>query len=203
MPNYREYSRSDGLKMVPVRVFLCTLVTLLSTALVAHAEEKAENKAAQALVTLFIRTCVESMPNLDRVEAAAKALGWWELDDVTKRMLAPRDPSARFNGWNVRGSDASYMIGISQGADGNKAISNCVINSSASPVPVIAALKSELKLKDPLRVGYEGGQGNDFKGARVTYWRTRVADHNILISSAEPMDEPGTTLSATVIFDRN
>jgi hypothetical protein len=162
----------------------------------AHADEASVKHAADSLVKAFIGGCVQVMPNVDRIETSAKALGWKELDQTAAAMFAPPSPTAKWKAWLVKeGADVPFFLGISQGTANGKSISVCaVVNPYAPPSPVRAALTKMLSLGEPLRTEIDGGQ-------QYTYWLTKFMDKEIIISFIDttPMEETGVNIAVTSI----
>jgi len=136
------------------------------------------------------------MPNVDRIETSAKALGWKEMDQAAAAMLAPPNPTAKWKAWLVNeGADVPFFLGISQGTANGKSFSVCaVVNRSAPSAPVRAALTRMLSLGEPLETEIDGGQ-------QYTYWMTKFMDNEIIISliDATPMEEAGVNIAVTSI----
>jgi hypothetical protein len=55
------------------------LAAAVALSVVASAEEATDKSAAKSLVEAFVSTCVQSVPNIDRVERTAKLFGWKEI----------------------------------------------------------------------------------------------------------------------------
>jgi hypothetical protein len=161
-----------------------------------HADEASINHAADSLVKAFIGYCVQVIPNLDRIETSAKALGWRELDQNVFAMAAPPSQTAKWKGWRLdKAADVSFVLGVSQDTVSGKSASACaVINPYMPPAPVRDALMKMLSLGQPAQTVIEAGQ-------QYTYWTTTVKGEEIVISliDATPMEETGVNLSASTI----
>jgi hypothetical protein len=147
----------------------------------AHADEASVKHAADSLVKAFIGGCVQVMPNVDRIETSAKALGWKEVDQTAFALLTPPSPTAKWKAWLVEeGADVPFALAISQDTANGKSVSVCaVVNPYAPAAPVRAALTKMLSLGEPLKTEIDGGQ-------QYTYWTTKFMDKEIAIYRYDP-----------------
>jgi hypothetical protein len=161
-----------------------------------YADEASIKHAADSLVKAFIGGCVQAMPNVDRIETSAKALGWKEMDKTAAAMLAPPSPTAQWKAWLVEeGADVPFFLGISQDTTNGKSLSVCaVVNPYAPAAPVRAALTKMLSLGRPFETKIEGGQ-------QYTYWTTKFMGEEITISFIDTtqMEETGVNIAVTSI----
>lgn len=171
------------------------LIAALSAPL-ARADEASARHAADSLVKAFIGYCVQVMPNIERVETSAKALGWKELDQNVFAMVAPPSPTAKWKAWRLdKGADVSFALGVSQDVVDGKSASACVVVNPYMPAePVRAALTKMLSLGEPSQTLIEGGQ-------QYTYWTTKFMGREVVISlvDATPMEEIGVNIGASSI----
>jgi hypothetical protein len=168
---------------------------LLASARISFADEAADKSAAESLVKAFISTCVQSVPDLDKVEGTAKLFGWKEMTGIEGTLLAAPNPNAKGKAWLVQDvAEVPFMLAVSRGEEGGESIAVCtVVNPYAPVAPIRIALTAFLQLGEPLKAETEGGQ-------RYTYWQTKFSENYVLVSliDASPVNDPGINLSAAV-----
>jgi hypothetical protein len=110
---------------------------------------RAEDSVGMRFAQTFLGTCVQDFPNTDKIKAAAKTLGWKEIDDPNmKAMLGPSDSSATWQGWFVKVEESNYFVGISEGEYKGKKVQNCNVAQDRTKVDeIIAELEKLLKAK--------------------------------------------------------
>jgi hypothetical protein len=166
---------------------------------VRASDEHAQQKAAESLIKAFVGICVQTVPNLDRVDAAARLAAWKEIKGDAAKMIAPQDPAADFRGWLVENeANVPFFVAVSESAPPGRHIAVCSVGNPFAPMlPVRRALEKFLGLNAPISQDVSGGQQN-------IVWSTSSGTADVLISllAASPMNEDGITLSATVIEHR-
>lgn len=176
-------------------IFLTVVVLVASGPFsLMSADEASITREADSLVKAFISMCVQTMPNVDRIETSAKALGWKEMDQTAAAMLAPPSPTAKWKAWLLsKERDVPFALAISQDTAQGKIISVCtVVNPYIPSAPVRSALIKMLLLGQPLKTEIDGGQ-------QYTYWSTKFMDKDISISFIDttPMEETGVNIAVT------
>jgi hypothetical protein len=145
-----------------------------------------------ALVKEFVGACVQAMPQIDRVEAAANALGWKRLEgDIAKMLQSRENPEANKLWLALRPGMPPYMIGTSRGTFRGKPSAICVVSNPYAPSSAVANdLTSLLHLFSAVHDEVEAGQ-------RMRVWSTRLDGREgyITLTDASPLNEPGVTLA--------
>lgn len=170
---------------------LCMFLLLVWGSVSANQVNPGDTKA-EAVSKVILEQCINNVPRLDKIEAAAKVFNWSELTKQQALLVAPMDPDAWFNGWFVRDETAGrYMIGISRGEFDGQKVAICTIASDSVDVDeVVIDLVENLKL---------GNQVADYKlaGQRSRIWRANYpAEETLLfVSDAKSMNEAGFSVS--------
>ncbi|MDQ6867752.1 MAG: hypothetical protein M3178_04895 [Pseudomonadota bacterium] len=158
------FSKAEGGgKMTFVRRMLGAIcvgaLTLFANILTAQADDATQQAAAESLIKAFIGLCVQTVPNLDRVEAAARISSWEEFKGDSAKLIAPQNTSAEAKSWMVQGVAVTpFIIAISRGMYKGKWISVCaVINPYAPMLPIRLALEKFLELRNPISQDRSGG----------------------------------------------
>ena len=175
------------------------LAATLALASVAYGDDAADKKAAESLIKAFISTCVQAVPDLDRIEGTAKLFGWKEINGLEGTLLAPANPNAKGKSWLVQeAAEVPFMLAVTRAKDENSSISMCtVVNPYAPVAPVATALITFLRLSTPMKV--EVGEGQ-----RFTYWEAPFDGKDFLISliDASPTNDVGINVSASIIENK-
>ena len=140
----------------------------------------------------FIGGCLQVLPDLDRIEAAARALKWKPIEGDIAIMMAPKAPDAKWKGWLViRKPAPPYFMAISSGVFRGEDMAICTVSSPYIPVTeVFPHLEKTPGLKRPIADESSAGQ-------RTRFWRIEVDGQPAFMSllDAEPMGQPGLSLS--------
>lgn len=147
----------------------------------------------ETVVDAFLANCTLNLPNLDKIRAASRTLGWKSLPRDAATMMGPIDPSAQFEGWMVSDLAARYVVGISAGRIGVQPVVSCAVaNPDVKQDALLGGLHQKLKLQI-LNDEREAGQ-------RYRAWTTEVNGYSMLISLTTMQDEssPGASLTAAV-----
>jgi len=150
-------------------------------------------------VEIFLGQCLNNMPRIDKVESAAKVFNWTKLNKDQAVMVAPADPSVKFDGWYVRGGVVSYMIATSLGEWNESDAPTCTVAfSEVSPNKVKSLLVSILKSLKVVDEQVSGGQ-------RITVWKYTegTSQGYILLTDASPMDVDAFSLSVISPIKKN
>jgi hypothetical protein len=148
------------------------------------------------LAYAFVGQCVQTLPNLEKIEMGVKAFGGTPVEGDNAKLLAPADPKTQWKAWIVSHAPMpSYIISIFRGQMGDHKVVGCtVINPNAPPDEVLPYIQRGLQLNEPKFDETEAGQ-------RSRSWQISVDNHSVLINAtdAQPMSQPGLTLSATMV----
>jgi hypothetical protein len=158
-------------------------------------KQSAEERAADVLVKNFIGYCVQTMPHIDKVETAARALKWQEAKGDEAALLAPKEPGAWFRAWMVElEPGVAMLISVARGKLKNQDMAICAVaNPYAPSAPILTSLQGMLKLS-------AAGDFNESSGGqRYITWAYPNLEPGTFIASidATPMREPGITLSVS------
>jgi hypothetical protein len=173
-------------------VFLCgvLLVPLMTSA--QTASERAAKVSGDDFVRAFLGNCAQSPGDFDRIVSASKALGFADLPEEMKPLMAPQDPKAEFVGYYAEtGEAAPYFVGVSRSVVDGQSFTACAIaNPYIDTAEVVSALQSFLQLGDP-------ADDETAMGQRYRIW---IADElpqgsYISLTDAEPMGYGGATLA--------
>ena len=160
--------------------------------LVVGVQVHAADRLGKELANAFMGGCLQALPDLDKIEAAAKALDWKPLEGDMARMMAPKAPDAKWKGWLANQPPAPpYMIAISSGIFRGDEMAICTVSNPYAPVTeVLPHLKKALGLGHP--IGDESSAGQ-----RTRIWQIEMDGAPAFVSllDAELMGEPGLTLS--------
>jgi hypothetical protein len=147
----------------------------------------------ETVVNAFLGNCALNLPNLDKIRAASRTLGWKSLPRDAATMMGPIDPSVQFEGWMVSDLAVRYLVGISVGRIGVQPVVTCTVaNPDLKQDALLGDLHQKLKL-ETLNDVREAGQ-------RYRAWTTEVNGYSMLISLTTMQNEnsPGGSLSAAV-----
>jgi hypothetical protein len=152
-----------------------------------------DGKLASALANAFVGNCLQALPDLKRIEAAARVMGAKLVEGDAATMLAPEDPKAEWKGWLVnRGPAPPYFLAISTGTVHNESMAICTVMNRGAPADlVLKQLTVLLKLGAPI--------ANDTSlGQRTRAWNISLNGKSAILTviDASPTSEPGVTMSA-------
>jgi hypothetical protein len=174
---------------------LISLWGILLMPLMAHsqtASERAAEVSGDDFVRAFLGNCAQSPGDFAQVVAASKALGFADLPDEMKPLIAPQDPEAEFVGYLVQtGEAAPYFLGVSKSVVDGQSVTACTIaNPYIKTAEVVSALQSFVLLRDP-------DDDETAMGQRFRIWFADELPQGayILLTDAEPMGYDGATLS--------
>ena len=102
------------------------------------------------LVSAFLGHCVHNPGRLDKVEAAADALGYATTPEPFWTMLSPQAADALYHSWFViEGEGAPFLLGISEGPFENELYQICAVsNPFLNADDVLESLKKFVQLDD-------------------------------------------------------
>ena len=147
--------------------------------------------ASDYFVNAFVGGCVQTMPDIEKVEAASRALNWKKLEGDKAKLLGPQEESKDAKMWLVNRDNAlPYMIGINKADFKGQKVAICTASDPyVSADDVIISLKKLLNLTQPNVVSEEAGQ-------RLQGWSKTVheLDNYITATDATPMKQSGITL---------
>jgi hypothetical protein len=172
----------------------CIFSVLLAMPYAGYANESDDARAAESLIKAFISICVETVPNLDRVEDSARRVGWKEakLSDA----LPPLFRGAKSTTWLVEGAaEVPFDLSISLFIEGQQTTSACSLSNPEAPLaPIKSALTKQSDFGKEIRVYDDATQ-------KTTYWQKHNGDVDIYISliDGSPVNEPGIIMNAIVI----
>lgn len=126
----------------------------------------------RSFVTAFLGHCVQNPGRLDKVGAAATALGYAETPEPFWTMLGPQEVDAHYHSWFVvEGDGAPYFLGISEGQFDSETYQICAVsNPFMEAENAIAVLKEFMELP-------EANSDETIAGSRTRLWLTpRILD---------------------------
>lgn len=174
------------------QIFLGTFLTITTTANAQTIAERSANISGEAFVRAFLGNCAQNAGNFDIVVNASKTLGFADLPEGMRPLVAPQDPNAEFVGFFVQtGEGAPYFLGVSKSdVEGQSLISCTVANPYIETAEVVSALQSfaQTGLPDV----DETAMGQRYRVWLVNQW---VQGAFISLTDAEPMGYDGATLS--------
>ncbi len=155
----------------------------------SHAETVLDKK----LVEAFVGNCIQNLPQLEKIRAAARVFGWSALSADQLMAMGPQNPSTKFEGWYVKDDTASYLLGISSGnVNSINAVTCTIASPDLTPASFIPALHKLIGLK-ALDDQSEGGQ-------RYRAWTTTANQNSIMVNltSFPSDDQVGGSVSAVL-----
>jgi hypothetical protein len=152
---------------------------------------KAEDRLAKRLVREFVGHCLQTLPDIQRIEAAARTLGWKELDRDVATMVAPKDNAVPWQGWFVPGA-APYFIGVSRAEFRGEPMATCTIANGQLPVAEALA-----QLQRLLPLGRVLGDYTEL-GQRSRLFEITVEGRLglLMVTDGEKLGLPGFTFGA-------
>jgi len=140
----------------------------------------------------FLGNCAQNVGHYRRVIDAAKALGFADLPDSMRPLIAPKDPKAAFVGFFVQSGDgAPYFLGVSKGTLNGKTIVTCAISNPYIDVKkVVSSITHFMNLKSP-------NEDETSMGQRYRIWRIDdvASDAFVSLTDAQPMGYGGVTIA--------
>jgi hypothetical protein len=119
----------------------------------------AQESEALLFAQTFIGTCVQNLPDTDRVKAAAKAFGWVALDDPNyRKMMGPPDERASWTGWTFKEQGKVFAVGVSEGEANGKPVRMCTLVQDRIDVDGTISKLTELLQATKLQESVEAGQ---------------------------------------------
>jgi hypothetical protein len=144
------------------------------------------------LARAFIGACLQTIPDLQRIETAAQMLKWAPVTDEAKRLLSPKSGSLDWKGWLVnRGPAPPFFLAISRNQFRGEEMATCVVVNPYAPVQeVLPHLEAMLRLPKPLSDEIALGQ-------RTRVWQITDLGQQIFVvlTDATPTGEPGLHLT--------
>lgn len=140
----------------------------------------------------FVGFCAQNAGQNEKVEAAANALGFEELEGDMKAMVAPQDPNADYTGWLIRdNAQMPMLLGISEAEMKGMPYSNCVVANPNVPMDeVVAELQQLIGFGDLIL-------DEEAVGQRYRVWQTdAIAQRSVIsVMDAPAMGIEGGTIS--------
>jgi len=179
-------------KKLAQSIFLCGALLLPFSATAQTASERAAEVSGESFVRAFLGHCAQNAGNFDIVIAAAKALGFADLPEEMKPLLAPRDPQAEFVGYYAQSGDgAPYLLGVAKGDLEGRSFTICSIaNPNIETTQVVSALQKFADTGAPDHD--ESAMGQRYRVWFVDEWSK---DAFISLTDGEPMGYGGATLA--------
>ena len=145
-----------------------------------------------AFVHAFLGTCAQNPGRLDKVGAAATALGWAETPEPLRTLLSPQATNAPFQSWFViEGEGAPVLVGISEGSFKGQTYQFCAVsNPFMDSETALKKLATYVELNTP-------DSDETVAGQRTRLWLTpSILDGSFLqVSDIGGMGYKGVTLS--------
>lgn len=172
--------------------FLCGALMMPLEATAQTASEQAAAVSGEDFVRAFLGNCAQNAGNFDIVIAAAEALGFADLPEEMKPLLAPQDPEAEFVGYYAQSGDgAPYFLGVAKGDLEGRSFTICsVANPYIETAQVVSALEKFAATGVPDHD--ESAMGQRYRVWFVDEWSQ---DAFISLTDAEPMGYGGATLA--------
>lgn len=146
----------------------------------------------QDFVRAFLGNRGQYPGQFDRVKASAKAMGFKDLPQNLRPLMAPQDPNAEFAGFFVAdGPGSPYLLGVSRSVvDGKTLVACAVANPYIEAAGVVASLDKLAALGKPI-------QDETGMGQRIRVWDSGKFSNGSFVSlvDAGPMGMGGATLS--------
>lgn len=177
---------------LPEKTALFSAVLLGAAAPVVRADAQSQSLEA-TLVDVFLGHCVRNLPNVEKIRAASRVLGWKPLSPDAAIMFGPVDSNVKFEGWLGTEKSVRYMIGISLGSIGTEPVTTCAIaQPDLGQSDLVRNLEAKLTLKY-LNDEKEAGQ-------RYRSWTSEINGQSmmIMLTTLDSINEPGGSLSAAV-----
>jgi len=173
-----------------VKKLAIALALLASLAPVTRAD--AARDLGKELAFAYVVGCLKALPELDRIETAAKANEWEPLGEKAAQLLSPAVADENLKGWLVdRAPAPPYLMATSSGEFRGEDMAICLISNPYAPVDaVVPHLEEVLGLSSPIT-------DESSSGERKRVWRIEVneAQAFVTLSDSEPLGQPGFILS--------
>jgi len=173
-------------------VLLCCVLQLPALARAQDASERAAAVSGEDFVRAFLGNCAQNAGYFDRVISAAEALGFADLPEEVKPLIAPQDPNAEFVGFYARSGDgAPYFLGLAKADFDGQSFTICTIsNPYIETANVVSAIENFANIGTPDHDDLSMGQR--YRVWLVNEW---LEDAFISLTDAEPMGYDGATLA--------
>lgn len=173
-------------------ILLCGVLWMPLMAQSQTVSERAAEVSGDDFVRAFLGNCAQSPGDFARIVAASEALGFADLPEELKPLIAPQDPEAEFVGFFAQSGEAApYFVGVSKSVVSGQSVTVCAIaNPYINTAEVVSALQSFVLLGDP-------DDDETTMGQRFRIWFPDELPQGTYISltDAEPMGYGGATLS--------
>ncbi len=173
-------------------LFLCGALMMPLSANAQTASERAAAVSGADFVRAFLGNCAQNAGNFDIVITAAEALGFADLPEEMKPLVAPQDPQAEFVGYYAQSGDgAPYFLGVAKGDLEGRSFTICAIaNPYIETAQVVSALDEFIGTGIP-------DHDESALGQRYRVWFIDEVSQDAFISltDAEPMGYGGATLA--------
>jgi hypothetical protein len=173
-------------------ILLCCALQSPALAHAQTASERAAVVSGEDFVRAFLGNCAQNAGLFDRVISAAEALGFLDLPEEMKPLIAPQDPNAEFVGFYAQSGDgAPYFLGVARGDLDGRSFAICSItNPYVETALVVSALENFADVGVPDHD--ESAMGQRYRVWLVDEWSE---DAFISLTDAEPMGYRGATLA--------
>jgi hypothetical protein len=154
--------------------------------------ERAAEVSGESFVRAFLGNCAQNMGNFDIIVKAGKALGFTDLPEEMKPLLAPQDSNAKFVGYYAQSGDgAPYFLGVTKADLEGRSFTICAVsNPYIETAQVVSALEKMASIGAP--DNDESAMGQRYRVWLVNQWSQGAF---ISLTDAEPMGYGGATLS--------
>ena len=174
------------------QVFLGAFLTISATADAQTIAERSADVSGESFVRAFLGNCAQNAGNFNLVVNASKALGFADLPERMRPLVAPQDPNAEFIGFFVQtGEGAPYLLGVSKSDVEGQSLTSCTVaNPYIETAEVVSALQSFAQTGIP-------DVDETAMGQRYRVWLVNqyVQGAFISLTDAEPMGYDGASLS--------
>jgi hypothetical protein len=177
------------------------LPTFFAGALLAVSTSAQTPSLEKTFVEAFIGHCILNLPNLEKIRAASRLLGWKPLSGDAAVMLGPLDRGAKAEMWLATEKEMwlatekgdLFLIGISTSAIGTQPTVSC---SMAHPKLQQSEMSEELSKNLTLKFLSDEGEA----GKRYRSWTTSANGYNVLVmlTSLRDPNSLGVTVAASV-----
>ena len=173
-------------------ILLCCALQLPALAHAQSASERAAVVSGEDFVRAFLGNCAQNAGLFERVISAAEALGFADLPEEMRPLIAPQDPNAEFVGFYAQSGDgAPYFLGVAKGDLEGRSFTICSIaNPYIETAQVVSALEGFANIGVPNHD--ESAMGQRYRIWSVDEWSDGAF---VSLTDAEPMGLGGATLA--------